>query len=106
MQRWQGFVVLNYVIKVSKELFIEKTTAFFSKSRDSEIKEEDPDDFLELIAFKKSGWPNLDELVKKHPTVLEGLIIYHQYEILHLIIEFIGCTVIKVSCWVQVNYRL
>lgn len=87
MQRWQDFEPLHYIIEITKEQFIEKTASFFAEFRDCEIEEDDTDDFPKLIAFKNAGWPDLNELTKKHTTVLEGLIIYNQYEILHLIVE-------------------
>jgi hypothetical protein len=87
MQRWQDFVPLHYSIEMAKELFTKKITSFFAEFRDAEIEEDDPDDWPELIAFKNAGWPDLSELTKEHPAILSDLIIYHQYDILHLIIE-------------------
>jgi hypothetical protein len=87
LQRWQDFVPLHYSIEMPKELFIEKITSFFAEFREAEIEEDDTDDWPELIAFKNAGWPDLSHLAKEHTAILSGLIIYHQYDILHLMIE-------------------
>jgi len=87
MQRWEGFAVLRYSIEIEKELFLKKISAFFAEFRSAEIEEDDTFDFPELIAFKNAGWPELNELVQENHTLLKDLIVYHQYEILHLIIK-------------------
>jgi len=87
MQRWHDFVPLHYSIEMAKELFIEKITSFFAEFRDAEMEEDETNDWPELIAFKNVGWPDLSQLAKEHTSILSDLIVYHQYDILHLIIE-------------------
>jgi len=87
MQRWQDFVQLHYSIELTTKLFIEKMDDFFSEFRDAEIEDDDTDDFPELTAFKKAGWPDLNQLAKDHQAILKDLIIYNQYEVLHLILK-------------------
>jgi hypothetical protein len=87
MQRWQDFVALNYSIEIDKDVFIEKIADFFAEFRDAEKEEDDTDGFPELEAYKSVGWPDLNALTKDYTAILRDLIIYHQYEILHLIIE-------------------
>lgn len=73
--------------EMPKELFIKKIASFFAEFRDAEIEEDGTDDWPELIAFKNAVWPDLSHLAKEHTAILSDLIIYHQYDILHIIIE-------------------
>jgi hypothetical protein len=87
MQRWQDFESLNYTLELAEELFIEKITHYFAQFREAEMKENDPFDFPELVAFKRIGWPDLNKLASEHRAILSDLIRYNQHEILQLIIE-------------------
>jgi len=87
MQRWEDFVPLQYIIEIKEELFLQKINDFFVEFRASEIEDDDTEEFPELIAFKNVGWADLSELINNHTTVLKGLLIFNQYEILHRIIQ-------------------
>ena len=87
MQRWQEFVPLQYEIEMSLKLFTQAIAKYFATFRKNEIAESDAFDFPELKAFKNANWPTLKELVKENKEIFEDLIIYCEYDIMHLIVE-------------------
>ena len=87
MQRWEGVERLRYSIEVETALFIEKFSEEFASFRENEIQENDYYNLEELEAYKEAGWPTLKELFKSNIPLLKELILYHQYEILHLLIQ-------------------
>ena len=87
MQRWAGHEHLQYSIEIHTSVFVEKFGAFFETFRQDEIIEDDTNDLDELEAYKEAGWPTLIELFDNHIPLLKDLIIYHEYEILHLIVK-------------------
>ncbi|MFY0631027.1 MAG: hypothetical protein JXR05_11645 [Flavobacteriaceae bacterium] len=87
MQRWKGVERLRYSIIIDASVFIEKISSMFAKFREDEIQEDDPNDLEELINYKEAGRPTLVELFNKNLPLLKELIIYHEYDILHLLVE-------------------
>ena len=86
-QRWKNVERLTYVLKIHIKEFIEKFSDFFSEFRKDEISEDDCLDLEELIAYKNAGRPTLLNLLNSNLPLLADLIIYHQYELLHSIID-------------------
>lgn len=87
MQRWKDFIPLDYSIELKTKKFLENIDDFFSEFRSAEIEEDDTSEIPELITFKNAGWPKLSKLAKDHQSLLKDLIIYTQYEILHIILN-------------------
>ena len=87
MQRWTGKERLKYSLELETSSFIEKYSNTFSEFRENEILENDPFDIQELIDYQKADRPTLNQLLESNLPLLKSLIIYHQYEILHLLIK-------------------
>jgi hypothetical protein len=87
MQRWKGKERLKYSLELEVPVFINKISKEFISFRESEISENDTYDLEELIAYEKAGRPTLIELFDKNLPLLKNLIVYHEYDILHSIIE-------------------
>ena len=87
MQRWKDHSPLQYSIEIETTLFLERFEAVFSEFRENELEEEDDCNLPELIHYRKAGRPHLKELFYENTSLLKDLLIYHQYEILHLIIR-------------------
>ncbi len=87
LQRWKGKERLSYSLELESSVFISKIEKMFASFRENEILENDTFDLEELIAYEKAGRPTLLELFDKDIALLKILIIYHSYDILHLIIE-------------------
>tara|TARA_R110002073_G_scaffold128999_1_gene275010 strand:+ start:64961 stop:65404 length:444 start_codon:yes stop_codon:yes gene_type:complete len=87
MQRWKGHTRLRYSIEIDISFFIERFQSEFAAFRENEIIEDDPEDLEELIAYEKAGRPTLLELLENKSQLLKELIMYHEYEILHLLIN-------------------
>ena len=86
-QRWKENEPFKYSLEIDKFKFIEIFSSEFKEFRDNELLENDCFGIEELVAFKKNGSPTLEELFNKNLTLLKDLLIYHQYEILHLLIK-------------------
>lgn len=87
MQRWEGEERLKYSLEISKDTFIEKFSNKFSFFRKDEILEDDCFDLEALIAYRNAGRPTLQNLLNSNVPLLAKLIGYHQYDILHAVIE-------------------
>jgi len=87
MQRWEGKERLRYSIEIETTIFIEKFSSEFTSFRENEISENDPYGLKELEAYRTAGWPTLLELFENNTQLLKELIIYHEYEVLHLLIN-------------------
>ena len=87
MQRWKGKERLEFSLELESNDFINKIEKMFSIFRENEILENDSFDFEELIAFEKAERPTLIALFNSNLPLLESLIIYLEYDILHLLIE-------------------
>lgn len=87
MQRWKDFVPLTFEVEIELGKFCNAIAEYFSEFRKMEIEEDDTEGFPELVAYKKAGWLELHILAYKHPRVLEGIITYEQYDIMHHIVE-------------------
>jgi hypothetical protein len=87
MQRWEDFVPLTYSIAVPITSFSSKIECFFEEFRQTEIKENDVEDFAELVEFKNAGWQSLKHLTDNNPDLLARLVRYNDYDILHLLLD-------------------
>ena len=87
MQRWEGKERLKYSLEIAIDTFIDKISEQFSSFRDNEILEDDCFDLEALIAYKNAGRPTLQNLLNNNLPLLANLIGYHQYDILHAVIE-------------------
>jgi len=87
MQRWVGHEYLRYTIEMSISFFLERFETQFETFRQEEIKEDDTEGLEELEAYKEAGWPSLIELLENDHALLKNLIIFHEYDLLHSIIE-------------------
>lgn len=88
MQRWIGHEQLKYSLEVDINYFLESFNDYFEQFRKEEIEEDDPEDFEELINFKNIGRPNLKELIENHHELLNDLLIFNRYEVLHSIVKY------------------
>tara|TARA_R110002051_G_scaffold44919_1_gene90783 strand:- start:81 stop:527 length:447 start_codon:yes stop_codon:yes gene_type:complete len=86
-QRWKNVERLTYVLEIKIKEFIENFSEYFFEFRKAEILEDDCYDLEELIAYKKAGRPTLENLLNGNLPLLTDLMIYHQYELLHSIID-------------------
>jgi len=87
LQRWKNFERSTYVLEINSKEFTEKFSKFFFEFRKDEIEEEDCLDLEELVAYKNAGRPTLKNLLNNNLPLLADLIMYLQYELLHLIID-------------------
>ena len=87
MQRWEGEERLKYSLEIDIHIFMEKFSKQFSEFRENEILEDDCFDLEVLIAYKNAGRPTLENLLNSNLSLLANLMIYHQYELLHAIIN-------------------
>ncbi len=86
-QRWKNVERLTYVLEIKIKEFIENFSEYFFEFRKAEILEDDCYDLEELIAYKNAGRPTLENLLNSNLPLLIDLMIYHQYELLHSIID-------------------
>jgi transcriptional regulator with XRE-family HTH domain len=87
LQRWEEKERLRYSLEIETKIFIEKFSKEFAAFRANEIEEDDTFGLKELEDYKEAGWPTLIELLENNISLLKSLILYHQYEILHFLIE-------------------
>lgn len=88
IKRWKDSSPDHYSIELAYEIFLNRITDFFAEFRNDEIEDNDTSDFPELAAYKNAGWPKLNQLTKNHQDLFKDLIIYNQYEILQLILNY------------------
>ncbi|WP_444930768.1 hypothetical protein ACJJIF_03005 [Microbulbifer sp. SSSA002] len=86
MQRWSDFVPLEYELEVDKSTFIFQVNEYFAEFRRNEIEENDVEEFAELAAYKGAGYPDLDRLLSDHPEILEGVLKFNDYDIIHRVV--------------------
>ncbi len=87
-QRWPNHEKLKYALKMGQSYFYNKIATYFEMFRIAEIEENNPEDFPELIDFKSLDWPQYQELLKRKPSLLEALLIFNDYDILHLVLPY------------------
>ncbi len=85
-QRWQDFVPLKYELKIDIDTFTNRIDEYFTLFRRDEIEDDDVEDFPELAAYKEIGRPDLAALILDHPLVLEDLLKFNDYDIIHRVV--------------------
>lgn len=86
MQRWSDFVPLEYELEIDRSIFISQINEYFTEFRRDEIEEDETEDFPELAAYKEIGRPDLDKLLSDHPDILEGVLKFNDYDIIHRVV--------------------
>jgi len=87
MQRWSDFVPLEYELEVAKGIFLSRIDECFGEFRRNEIEDDDTEEFPELAAYKKIGRPSLDSLLDNHLEVLESVLKFNDYDIIHRLVK-------------------
>lgn len=86
MGRWSDFVPLEYELEIDKAIFLSQINEYFTKFRSDEIEDDDTEDCPELAAYKEIGHPGLDKLLSDHPEILEGVLKFNDYDIIHRVV--------------------